>query len=351
MPTDTVPPANPTGDASPSIRLVFFALAIFFLHSASGYIANLALQSFQFFDWYYGMGQVEAARAPGGEVINTRMTLWAAALAFPCWVVCVVVLVRRVRLVPAADIGLTLRRPVRDLLLGIAGAIVLTPLVLGLNIGAAEFFVRALGQTPTEHPLTQAGKEGLLPVEWALVAFLVMVSAPVWEELLFRGVLQRLFTESVWAGHLAVGLALLTALFSSVRALRPESAESPHTGLSLLSAFMPVLFILVMVPVYVSLWWRSTAANVRAEPVRTYPDMEPVDLRKRRLSHAPAVFATALLFGATHSFAWPTPIALFVLGLGLGYLALYTRSLVAPVAVHSFFNGVSFALLLTGWSA
>lgn len=54
----------------------------------------------------------------------------------------------------------------------------------------------------------------------------------------------------------------------------------------------------------------------------------------------PAVFGTALLFGMLHVGVWPTPIPLFVLGLGLGWLAWRTQSLVGPIVLHALFNAV-----------
>ncbi len=54
-----------------------------------------------------------------------------------------------------------------------------------------------------------------------------------------------------------------------------------------------------------------------------------------------AIYGTSLLFAAMHSGVWPSPIALFVLGLGLGWLAYRTRSLVGPILVHALFNGVA----------
>jgi membrane protease YdiL (CAAX protease family) len=58
------------------------------------------------------------------------------------------------------------------------------------------------------------------------------------------------------------------------------------------------------------------------------------------------VYATALLFAACHAGAWPSPIALFVLGLGLGWLALRTRSLTGPLFVHALFNAVASSVLV-----
>jgi membrane protease YdiL (CAAX protease family) len=59
------------------------------------------------------------------------------------------------------------------------------------------------------------------------------------------------------------------------------------------------------------------------------------------LNAARAVYATALFFGSLHSFAWPSPVPLFVLGLGLGWLAHRTQNLVAPVVAHGLFNAVA----------
>jgi membrane protease YdiL (CAAX protease family) len=54
-----------------------------------------------------------------------------------------------------------------------------------------------------------------------------------------------------------------------------------------------------------------------------------------------AVYATSAVFAIAHSFAWPTPIPLFCLGLVLGYLACRTQTLVAPLTVHGLFNAIS----------
>jgi membrane protease YdiL (CAAX protease family) len=201
--------------------------------------------------------------------------------------------------VPPADIGLTLHGAVRSALWGAGAAVILAPLVLGLNYGAVWLFRDVLGGTVYEHPLAVAGQHGLSAVEWLLLAFAVMVAAPLGEELVFRGALQRLFLE--------------------------------------LSANI--------VP------WRGGQHAPPADSLGSaYPDAEAAYRRPANPHPAAAVFASALLFAAVHSFAWPSPIALFVLGLGLGYLALRTQSLVGPVILHSLFNAASFVLLIAGWT-
>src|SRR5204863_5493474 len=72
----------------------------------------------------------------------------------------------------------------------------------------------------------------------------------------------------------------------------------------------PVVFVLLMVPGCAAFPWL-----VR----RWLPD-----------AAARAVYASALLFGAVHG-AWPSGVPLFVLGLGLGFLAVRSRSLVGPI--------------------
>jgi membrane protease YdiL (CAAX protease family) len=155
-----------------------------------------------------------------------------------------------------------------------------------------------------------------------LLALGVMVSAPLWEELLFRGLLPTLARKLRGSGsHSMMVLAFAAALL-----LRWESINKVlHEGfLPLLLAALPPLFVLAMVPLYA------------------------VVCQFSRTENGPVVFATALLFGAVHSSVWPTPIALFILALGLGWLAVWTRSLVASVVVHALFNAVSYALLLSG---
>ncbi len=338
MPTEPPPPQPVV--ALPA-RLLFFGFVVFLLDSLCAILVNIPLQSLGFYDWYYGPGATDRAG------MATRLGLWMTALAFPLWVVGTVAFVRGSRLVTFADVGLTLRNLGRNVAWGVGTAILLAPLVLLLNWGVAALFESVLHFGPKEHPLTAAGQHGLFPAEWALLAFAVTVAAPLREELVFRGVLQRVFAERIWGAHISMGLALLFAVGSTLNNFLTYRDVAYTLSPQPLSASMPVLFILAMIPVYVVVCWWSKP--VLSTPRATYPDLEPAAPASETRSQAPAVFATALLFGAVHSFAWPTPIALFVLGLGLGYLTVRTQSLVAAILLHSLFNGVSFVLLLTGW--
>ena len=55
--------------------------------------------------------------------------------------------------------------------------------------------------------------------------------------------------------------------------------------------------------------------------------------------------AVSLVFAALHGAVWPTPIPIFFLSLGLGLLYQRTGGILAPIALHMTFNGVSTLLM------
>ena len=72
------------------------------------------------------------------------------------------------------------------------------------------------------------------------------------------------------------------------------------------------------------------------------------DERQQRWANANAtlaIYGTAMLFAIVHSPNWPAPLALFPMGLALGWLSRRTQSLVGPIAFHAMFNLTSFIAL------
>jgi membrane protease YdiL (CAAX protease family) len=139
------------------------------------------------------------------------------------------------------------------------------------------------------------------------------------EELLYRGILQRWLSRQRWGGLLAWSLALglaTTYCFSLIK-----SAWIAHDWNAVRETLQPTAFVIALSP---GLWFLG---------------------RVRRPQVARAIFGTSLLFAVRHVAAWPDPVALFVLSLGLGWLANRTRSLVGPVVLHSLFNGVGCVLM------
>jgi membrane protease YdiL (CAAX protease family) len=275
------------------------------------------------------------------RLLQIRMALWSGALTFFLELGSALFLLYWLSGARPRDLGLTVRRLRTNLLAGLVGTLVLTPGVLGLNLLVNQLYQLA-GAGVQEHPFAQLGQSHLRLVEWALLVVAATIFAPVWEELLFRGILQPWFAtrqrvdlsawldESLvrrilqwffatpcWGSHLALlaafGLALLSHIDLLVKA----------DGLrALLLASVPALCVLALLPVYAWICRRSKS---------------PV---------GPALFATAVLFGWVHSRVWPSPIALTFLALGLGWLAYRTQSLVGPMVVHALFNGTACVLLV-----
>ncbi|HEX4611054.1 MAG TPA: CPBP family intramembrane glutamic endopeptidase [Urbifossiella sp.] len=188
---------------------------------------------------------------------------------------------------------------------------VVTPPVLILHAGVNALFV-GLGWGAEEHPLAHLGGDRPA-IDRILFVLQAAAAAPAVEEVLFRGVLLgwlvggrgRPAERRVWVVLLvAAGVAAVTG------------GESP---------FGPVVFALVLLA-----GWGGLRMWVR----------------KRRTIGG--VYASAALFAAVHSSVWPTPVPLFALGLGLGWVAVRTNSVLAPVVVHGLFNAVSVLFVLSG---
>ena len=61
-----------------------------------------------------------------------------------------------------------------------------------------------------------------------------------------------------------------------------------------------------------------------------------------------AIVGSAALFACVHANVWPTPVPLALLALALGWLAMRTQSVIAPIVVHMLFNTVAFVELALG---
>ncbi len=265
-----------------------------------------------FFTWLYGPD----AAAPA---LSQRVGLWITTFYVP--LVCAAIV-----LVPAAvsgtrpyQLGLSTHRLPGNLLVGLLTAFCVNPFAQGVFL-VITTVQRHFDTQPENHPIAEMAKAPLHWYEWVLIVVSTMAAAPVVEELLFRGLLQRWFSAERRRGLIAVGAAFaLTVLYR-----QPKIAEAYHAGGrdAVWPQLAPFLFVLAMVPVYLLV-------------VRVVPSPA-----------APGIFGTALLFGSAHMMAWPSPVPLFVLGLGLGLVAHRTQSLIPGIVAHSLFNGVACVQLL-----
>jgi membrane protease YdiL (CAAX protease family) len=294
---------------------------------------SLLLTKSGFFSWYYGPESSLASDEQGPGTVKksstestaadtdrklalVRESLWAEAFAFPYQLVTILLLWLQGDITGLYQLGLSGHHWRQDVVVGFLGW-----LVLALPVNALYVFIQ-LGYHPEPHPLQLLMEHQPTSVDWILTVLTAVVTAPVLEELVFRGILQGWLIQRSWGGHVAVVLALVIAVLVWVErsdATGPGEGDSRWSTLYRLS---PVLFVLATLPAYVfaeRLTWRWLP----------YPHA------------AHGIYGSALLFAMVHASVWPSPVPLFFLGLGLGYLAYRMQSVVAPMVTHALFNGIA----------
>jgi membrane protease YdiL (CAAX protease family) len=261
------------------------------------------LKSRGFYLWWYGENPSKE-----NEALLARCTLWAYCIGFPFALLAVLgwLALRGTR---PWQMGLTKWRFAPSLATGSMAWWLLTPAAFLINVTVNWFYIDVLKTQPAHHPLQKLGMGEAGSMEWALIAFIAVVKAPFEEELLFRGLLLPWLAERWWSAPLAWSAALIIAGL-----MGPGWLPVIYSGV----VGLPLLLVCVR------------------------QDILPTPLL--------AIYGSSLLFAVAHSGVWPTPIPLFVLGCGLGYLKWRTRSLVAPITLHALFNSVSTILMLTGLS-
>ena len=258
------------------------------------------LEQLDFFGWMYG----------GASPDRDQQSLWITLFCVPLNIATVLAWMRLGSGVRFYQLGLTRHRGLKNALLGIIAWWVATPGVFLLGYLADFASRRVLHLAPVPHPLLEIATSQPMRAELVAIVVAAVIAAPLWEELLFRGILQRWFTITAWGSDAAMAGALAIAFLD--RGLK---------------GLWPVLFVLAMVPGYI------VVSRIRR---RTLPNAEPTR----------AIYATALLFAASHSRVWPTPVPLFALGLVLGFLAYRTQNLIAPILLHGLFNAVATVAIL-----
>jgi membrane protease YdiL (CAAX protease family) len=250
-----------------------------------------------------------------------------------------------------SHVGLTTARWQANIRLGLTAFCVVTPVVLGLY-----FVVHAV--TPsTPHPLEELIQEPHFGFEWGLIAFGTVITAPLLEEWLFRGLLQGwLRRASLW-GHLVIAVLGLTAgILQSLPQARPPDDRIVWEA--------PV-FAWLLVSIYITgvlrIWWPVFQTGIQhfveAPAESGAPSPAPVEGQTPvLLPQGPrweafkvanarwAIVGSAMIFALLHVH-WPDPVPLFLLGLVLGWLAYRTQSLIPGIVLHAMFNAVAFGAL------
>jgi membrane protease YdiL (CAAX protease family) len=230
------------------------------------------------------------------------------------------------------QLGLTLTRWRANVIVGVLTFLVMAPLTLGVYFLA----IHILG--PEQHPLERLIEQGFAPWEWASLVFMTVVGAPLVEELVFRGVLQGWLRRASPIGHTLLMAAVLTIGAKPIASFLGSGLFGPPAH-DLFKIFAPLVFNGALVVGYL-LWLTVILTRYRRNPLRLGP--VAWDWASARLS----IYGSAMLFGAVHG--WPQSLPLFLLGLGLGWLAYRTQSLIGCMVCHALFNAVACLVLYWG---
>jgi membrane protease YdiL (CAAX protease family) len=205
--------------------------------------------------------------------------------------------------------------------------LVLTPIVFAVYVASVFVYASVYGK-PAEHPLLAPFQTAAPPIVVALLAAEAIVAAPIREELMFRGILLPWMAARGRAGDGGILFAALAVPL--VRFLNGATmADVASSGLA-------------STALAAALWITSRLIGERWAPAESQPESDP----GRPRAAVRAVFGSAAIFAICHWGVPPTPLPLAFLAVGLGWLALRTRGVLAPILVHALFNAVAFIELV-----
>jgi membrane protease YdiL (CAAX protease family) len=212
-----------------------------------------------------------------------------------------------------------------DLKLGLAGFVMLAPPVYAIQ-GVLVYFWQ-----PSKHPLMEMFKESPNAGFFAVLFVAAAVVAPIFEELVFRvllqGFLEKAFSHRGPASDLVVGstgpdpgplpLLPVNANTADPDIVYAADAQSPDTN-----PFKP-----------------SAIVSESWVPVELVSDNEQQVLRGA-VSWLP-IGITSIVFALLHFSHGPDWVALTLLAAGMGYLYQRTHRVVPSLIVHALLNGLS----------
>jgi membrane protease YdiL (CAAX protease family) len=220
---------------------------------------------------------------------------------------------------PLRDLGLHFDRWWLQVGVGIIAFLAIQPAISMIQLAMTRIW------NNNAHPLNKMVLDEFSPGVPQLAILMAVIVAPVFEEVVFRGIIQS------WLASLG-------------------SRRGPKTGL--------VLADVVAIPATEDKtpgpFWEvdsgQPTTDLESEFAETTVKLHLVASIEPPPSRLPSglagIVATSLVFAALHVAQWPAPIALFVLSVVIGYVYQRTGSLIAAICIHAAFNGFSTLLLL-----
>jgi len=213
------------------------------------------------------------------------------------------------------DFGLSFEGWPRQVAVGIIAALIAAPLVYSVQFLALQIW------NNNEHPVQKMLLKELSPGVPQLAILSGIIMAPIFEELLFRGIFQSWLVRLVGRRAPALPPPLRKPVIEMAESLADSRSWNPGSGV-----------------------WEADAQNGLAAKDPGEPDPA---LGAPPRSGWLAIVLTSLFFAAVHAPQWPAPIALFFLALVIGTVYQWTGSLIAVIFVHATFNGLSTLVMFT----
>ncbi len=201
-----------------------------------------------------------------------------------------------------------------DIGLGVVAFVTIVPPVLLIQLLLTQWF-------PPEHAITTLLQERRDPLFFLIAGIAAVVVAPISEELLFRvllqGWLERLSTFTLPAVAAPVEESLLEDN-------APAADDAPAAG---------------------DAWETDEQSPYRSPRSASTAPLEPAPTAGERPAPAWPILVSAAIFGLMDLGNGPSPIPLFFLALGLGYLYQRTHRILPCIVVHMLLNGMTLATI------
>ncbi len=212
------------------------------------------------------------------------------------------------------DLGLHWKEWPRQIGIGVRAAMLMTPPVC-----AVQFVTTRIWRSQT-HPVEQMVLENFT-LDVAILAVLsTMVLAPLIEELLFRGILQRWLERFVDDGSLQAKTSQDSEQFVTPKPWNESTLSDPE-------------------------YEQPRSILIDAGSELLHSGNHSVEVPVSPSLQLPILF-TSIVFAAMHLPQWPAPLAIFLLSMALGTVYQRTGSLLASIAMHAAFNGINTLVLL-----
>jgi len=225
------------------------------------------------------------------------------------------------------DFGLALRELLGDLKLGVVAFVMLGPPVYAIQ-GALVYFWK-----PSKHPLMEMFKSSPDASFFAVLLLAASVVAPIFEELIFRVLLQGFLEKAFTFRHGLAELILGPWAAADVPAAAVLAEPAPVAGQLAAGDSAPLAGAAEPNP-----YWPPKIA-AEALPAELRDDGLQGELRGSA-SWLP-IAISSVIFALLHVTHGPDWVALTLLAAGMGYVYQRTHRLVPSLVVHALLNSLS----------